>query len=141
MWDQHCCLPLTPTADVGNLLRFREIAASFVSANVGYAPSDADTTLAILESFRRQVADDARFLLAGSADDVTAAQAQGRLAVAFDLEDANPLEGRPELSRATTSWAYGRWCPRTTTATRRDRGAWTARAAASPRTDARWCGR
>jgi membrane dipeptidase len=97
LWDQHCCLPLTPTADVGDLLRFREIGASFVSANVGYAPSDADTTLAILESFRRQVAGDARFLLAGSADDVTAAHAQGRLAVAFDLEDANPLEGRLEL--------------------------------------------
>jgi len=97
LWDQHCCLPLLPTTDVSPLLRFREIGASFVSVNVGYAPNDADSTLAILESFRRQLTADERFLLAGSADDVEAAHGDGRLAVAFDLEDANPLEGRLEL--------------------------------------------
>jgi membrane dipeptidase len=97
LWDQHCCLPLTPAADVGDLLRFREIGASFVSINVGYAPNDADSTLGILESFRRQLAEDERFLLAASAADVATAHASGRLAVAFDLEDANPLDGRLEL--------------------------------------------
>jgi membrane dipeptidase len=97
LWDQHCCLPLTPAADVGDLLRFREIGASFVSVNVGYAPNDAESTLAILGSFRRQLAADERFLLAGSAADVVTAQASGRLAVAFDLEDAGPLDGRLEL--------------------------------------------
>lgn len=93
LWDQHCCLPLAPTADVRDLLRFREIGAGFVSVNVGYAPNDADSTLTILESFRRQIAADERFLLAASAADVDAAHASGRLAVAFDLEDANPLDG------------------------------------------------
>jgi hypothetical protein len=39
LWDQHCCLPLSPAAEVGQLLRFQEIGASFVSANVGYAPT------------------------------------------------------------------------------------------------------
>jgi membrane dipeptidase len=97
LWDQHCCLPLLPTADVSPLLRFHEIGAGFVSVNVGYAPSDADSTLAVLESFRRQLGADERFLLAGSADDVRTAYAGGRLAVAFDLEDAGPLEGRLEL--------------------------------------------
>ncbi|MFB9833355.1 dipeptidase [Actinoallomurus acaciae] len=97
LWDQHCCLPLTPDADVGGLLRFREIGASFVSVNVGYAPNDAASTLMVLESFRRQLAADRRFLLAGSAADVVTAQASGRLAVAFDLEDANPLGGRLDM--------------------------------------------
>jgi membrane dipeptidase len=97
LWDQHCCLPLLPDADVTPLLRFREAGASFVSVNVGYAPNDADSTLAILDSFRRQLTADERFLLAGSADDVKTAHASGRLAVGFDLEDANPLDGRLEL--------------------------------------------
>lgn len=97
LWDQHCCLPLTPDADIGHLLRFREIGASFVSVNVGYAPNDADSTLKILESFRRQLTMDERFLLAASATDVATAHASGRLAVAFDLEDANPLDGRLDL--------------------------------------------
>ncbi|MCO5986603.1 dipeptidase [Actinoallomurus spadix] len=97
LWDQHCCLPLRPDADVGHLLRFQEIGGSFVSVNVGYAPNDADSTLRILESFRRQLATDQRFLLAGSAADVVTAQATGRLAVAFDLEDANPLDGRLDM--------------------------------------------
>jgi membrane dipeptidase len=90
LWDQHCCLPLTPDADVGQLLRFRDVGASFVSVNVGYRPNAADATLRVLDSFRRQVAADERLLLASSADDVVAAQVSGRLAVAFDLEDANP---------------------------------------------------
>jgi membrane dipeptidase len=97
LWDQHCCLPLTPDADVGPLLRFRDIGASFVSVNVGYRPNDADETLRVLDSFRRQIAADERLLLAGSAADVVAAHEAGRLAVAFDLEDANPLDGRLEL--------------------------------------------
>ena len=97
LWDQHCCLPLTPDADVGDLLQFQEIGASFVSVNVGYAPNDADSTLTTLESFRRQLTADQRFLLAGSAADVVTAQASGRLAVAFDLEDANPLDGRLDM--------------------------------------------
>ncbi|MDN3352365.1 membrane dipeptidase [Actinomadura sp. DC4] len=97
LWDQHCALPLSPSADVADLLRFREIGAGFMSVNVGYAPNDADSTLAILKSFRRQLSDDERFLLAASAEDVLTAHAQDRLAVAFDLEDANPLDGRLDL--------------------------------------------
>ena len=127
LWDQHCCLPLSPAADIAPLLRFREIGAAFVSVNAGYAPNDADSTLAILESFRRQLAADERFRLGGSADDVERAHADGRLAVAFDLEDANPLDGGSNWSSAITGWECARWCPRTTTATRRDQGAWTPR--------------
>lgn len=97
VWDQHCCLPLRPDADVRQLLRFRAVGASCVSVNVGYAPHDAEQTLAILTSFRRQLAADDRFLLAATAADVVAAHAAGRLAVVFDLEDAGPLGGRLDL--------------------------------------------
>jgi len=97
LWDQHCCLPLVPDADVRELLRFREIGAGFVSVNAGYAPNDADSTLALLAAFRRQIFADERFVLAASAADVVTAHASGRLAVAFDLEDANPLDGRLAL--------------------------------------------
>jgi membrane dipeptidase len=70
-----------------------------VSVNVGYAPHDAEAALAVLGSFRRQVDRDDRFVLAASTDDIAYAHAEGRLAVGFDLEDSNPLDGDLGLVR------------------------------------------
>lgn len=97
IWDQHGALPLSATAQVQPLLEFLAAGVSCVSVNVGYAPQDTAGTLAILESFRRQLGADDRFLLATSPADVQAAHSAGRLAVVFDLEDANPLGGNLDL--------------------------------------------
>ncbi|GAA3543132.1 membrane dipeptidase [Amycolatopsis ultiminotia] len=100
VWEQHCCLPLDPDTDVGALWRYAEAGASFVSVNVGYAPHDVAETIRVLSGFRRQLlARPDRYVLARTADDVREAKATGRLAVAFDLEDTNPLGGRVDLVR------------------------------------------
>lgn len=96
LWDQHCCLPLSPQADVGELARYNRPGGSFVSANVGYSPHAYGFVLSLLDAFRRGVAADERLLLAASIGDIVSARDGGRVAVAFDLEDSGPLEGRLE---------------------------------------------
>lgn len=93
LWDQHCCLPVDPAASVDPLARSLRGGAGFASVNVGYAPHDAAASLAVLRSFRRQIEADDRFRLAGTVPEIVSAQADERLAVAFDLEDSRPLDG------------------------------------------------
>ncbi|USX53484.1 dipeptidase [Lentzea sp. HUAS12] len=100
VWEQHCCLPLDPDTDVDELSRYADAGASFVSVNVGYAPHGITDTIRVLSAFRHHVLSNPdRYVLAGSVEDVRTAKATGRLAVAFDLEDANPLEGRTDMVR------------------------------------------
>jgi membrane dipeptidase len=93
LWEQHCCLPLTPAADVSELTRYSRPGGAYVSVNVGYAPHSKQQVLGFLERFRTGVHDDERLHLAQSVLDIDAAQVAGRTVVAFDLEDSGPLEG------------------------------------------------
>lgn len=95
IWDQHGCLPLRPEPDAVDLLDlYRDSGVSFVSINVGMdstAPLDA---LKVLAAFRNGVrARSERFVLANTSSDVVSAAADGRLAVGFDLEGTEPLDG------------------------------------------------
>jgi microsomal dipeptidase-like Zn-dependent dipeptidase len=94
LWDQHCCLPLSTQADVGELARYRRPGGSHVSVNVGYAPHSAADVTGLLEGWRRRIGADDRFRLAVTVDDIDAARQAGEVAVAFDLEDSGPLEMR-----------------------------------------------
>jgi membrane dipeptidase len=93
LWEQHCCLPLTPAADVSELARYARPGGAYVSVNVGYAPHSKQEALGFLDQFRTGVQDDERLHLAHSVLDIDAAQVAGRTVVAFDLEDSGPLEG------------------------------------------------
>lgn len=104
VWEQHCCLPLdvtTADVDFDQVLRYQASGASYVSVNVGYAPHGIGDTVRTLAVFRSHVlARPDRYVLATTAADVLAAKATGRLAVGFDLECTNPLEGRIEMVQA-----------------------------------------
>ena len=78
LWDQHCCLPLSPLADVGELARYARSGGSVVSANVGYAPHSYDHVLSLLHAFRRGVAADERLLLASTTRDIRTARDRAR---------------------------------------------------------------
>ncbi|WP_432503330.1 dipeptidase [Kineococcus arenarius] len=97
LWEQHCCLPLNPHADVSQLARYARSGGAFVSVNVGYAPHSADDVRAITRSWRARLAADARFTPVSSVADVDRAAQQNAIAVAFDLEDSGPLEGDLDL--------------------------------------------
>ncbi|MEU1958965.1 membrane dipeptidase [Nocardia sp. NPDC019255] len=88
LWEQHCCLPLSPAARIGDLARYP--AGSYLSVNVGYSRQSTADSIALLERFRRDALADGRFRLVETVADVGAADT---IALAFDLEDAGPLGG------------------------------------------------
>jgi membrane dipeptidase len=104
-WEQHCCLPLKADCDIAPLDRYRQVGVGYVSVNVGFAPHGLDDTMRVLSSWRRQVLTSDSFALVGTADDLVADQQSGRLVVAFDLEDTNPLGG--EISMVQTYYDLG----------------------------------
>jgi membrane dipeptidase len=93
LWEQHCCLPLSARAEVGELARYQRPGGSFVSVNVGYAPNSYADVLGQLEVFRQRIAADPRYGLAASTKDIDRIAGAGGIAVAFDLEDSAPLAG------------------------------------------------
>lgn len=101
VWDAHACVPLHPDCDLAAALgRHRAAGASFVSVNIGMDLNPLDQILPVIASFRAQVAARPDLLVqSGTVADVERAHREGRLAVAFDLEGAMPLCGRPEMVR------------------------------------------
>ncbi|WP_194816243.1 dipeptidase [Nocardia sp. XZ_19_385] len=90
VWEQHCCLPLLPSASIAEAARYP--VGSYVSLNVGYAPESTADAVAMAELFRKDALDDGRFRLVQRYSDI--AECAGELiALAFDLEDSGPLGG------------------------------------------------
>lgn len=97
LWEQHCCLPLLPTADITELARYP--LGSYLSVNVGYSLHTTEDSLALLRKFRREAQADGRFHLVRTFADawplaaVDAVRSGRTIALAFDLEDSHPLGG------------------------------------------------
>ncbi|WP_280236410.1 dipeptidase [Nocardia cyriacigeorgica] len=88
LWEQHSCLPLLPTADITELARYP--LGTYLSVNVGYSPQTSTDTLALLYGFRRDALADGRFRLVTKVSEIGDTDT---IALAFDLEDAGPLDG------------------------------------------------
>jgi membrane dipeptidase len=83
---------------VEDLALYRESGVDFVSINVGMDSTSRLDTLRVLSAFRGGVLQrEDRFTLVGSAPDVVRAKAAGRLAIAFDLEGSEPLDGSLDM--------------------------------------------
>ena len=94
VWDAHAGVFPSPEVDLNLLEEWRDASVDYVSINVGFDVMDWQDTLATLAAYRRFVlANEERFALAGSVDDIDAARAAGKLAVAFDIEGMNALNG------------------------------------------------
>ncbi|MEV0295598.1 membrane dipeptidase [Nocardia sp. NPDC050710] len=90
LWEQHCCLPMLPSARITELARYP--VGSYLSVNVGYAPQSTADALAMVHLFRKDALDDGRFRLVRRYTDI-ADTAGESIALAFDLEDSGPLGG------------------------------------------------
>jgi membrane dipeptidase len=99
VWDQHGCLPLTPDGSaIDSLELYAESGVDFVSINVGMDATPPLQTLRVISAFRHAVRQrDDRYVLARSAQDVVLAKETGRLAVGFDLEGTEPLDGSLDM--------------------------------------------
>lgn len=90
-------MPL-PHADLNNLETWRVAGYSFVSVVCGFDLQPWTTVVQNIAAYRRFIlANPQRFQLVGKASDVRQAKAQGKLAVAFDIEGMNALDGRLEM--------------------------------------------
>ncbi|GAB4589525.1 dipeptidase [Nocardia sp. IFM 10818] len=94
LWEQHCCLPLLLSADIKELARYP--LGSYLSVNIGYAPQSTRDAVELAENFRRDALADGRFRLVQTIEDAWPApdaDPGDAIALAFDLEDSNPLDG------------------------------------------------
>jgi membrane dipeptidase len=94
VWDAHACLPLLPGQSMAALEQHRAAGATFVSINVGMDFNPIPTIMRVIAAFRAWLAAHPEdYLLAGSVADVQRAKREGKLAVAFDLEGSDMLDG------------------------------------------------
>jgi microsomal dipeptidase-like Zn-dependent dipeptidase len=141
VWDSHACLPLHPDADLAALERHRRAGVDFVSVNIGMDMNPLEQIMAVIASFRAQLrARPERFIAVEDADDVARAKAEGKLAVAFDLEGGVPLGERPEMVRCSTISGCAR-STSSTTATIASAAAATMRTCRSRSSAVASCGR
>jgi membrane dipeptidase len=99
VWDAHAGFSPFPDLDLSFLERWLEAGVSYLSINVGYdIVRTWEETLRCTAHYRRwlELHPDT-FLLAETVADVRRAKAQGKLAVGFDLEGADALDGNIEM--------------------------------------------
>ncbi len=98
VWDAHACFPLNPTPNLSQLQRYKASGVNFVSINIGMDMDAFEKVIQVLAGFRHYLAAHPdEYVLARTVADIRQAQATSRLAVAFDLEGAEPLVGNLNL--------------------------------------------
>ncbi len=98
VWDAHAGVFPDPGVDLSLLHEWRDSSVDYVSINVGFDVMDWRQTLATLAAYRRwlEIQDDS-FALAANMADVLTAKQDGKLAISFDIEGMNALNGRLDM--------------------------------------------
>ena len=90
-FDAHSCLPLSPKASINTLLRYKNQGVRYISINVGMDFNPMSQIMAVIASFRKQIASSTQMMLVDSWSSLEEAQKNDVLGVGFDLEGAIPL--------------------------------------------------
>lgn len=94
IWDAHAGIFPDSKINLNLLDDWRENSVDYVSINVGFDVMDWQQTITTLAVYRNWVlANDNRFILVNKIDDVENAKEEGKLAVSFDIEGMNALNG------------------------------------------------
>jgi len=98
IWDSHGGFAFERASDLEELSRWRQSGIDFLSINIGYDVVPWTTAIAAVSAYRHWLrAHDDQYLLAACFEDVKRAKESGQLAVAFDIEGANALNGDPGM--------------------------------------------
>ncbi|WP_395021925.1 dipeptidase [Dongia sp.] len=99
VWDDHAGFdPVGGAHRLENLQRWAKSGVHYLSINVGYDVIDWQVSLAVLAGFRAWLQQrPEQYLLVRTAEDILQAKAAGKLAVAFDLEGMNALNGSADM--------------------------------------------
>jgi len=94
VWDAHAGVFPDPGVDLSILEDWRREGANYISMNVGFDVLDHQQTMAVLAHYRRYVLENPdEYVLASTVSDIRAAERSGKLAVSFDIEGMNALNG------------------------------------------------
>jgi membrane dipeptidase len=93
VWDDHSGFMPGPEADLSQLRRWRACGISYLSINVGFDGFTWERTIKALALTRAWLEQHGEgFVLIDTADDILRAKAEGKLAVAFDIEGTRALD-------------------------------------------------
>lgn len=94
VWDAHAGIFPGPDTDLAGVPEWRAAGVDYVSLNIGFDVMDWTQTLFTISHYRRALgAMDDAVLIVGTVDDIQTARASNRLAVSFDIEGVNALNG------------------------------------------------
>jgi len=94
VWDNHAGFGPEPSADLEILEAWRDAGVDYLSVNVGYDVIGWQDTVKNIGAFLTWLETHAdRFVLVRTADDIPAAKQASKLAIGFDLEGMNALDG------------------------------------------------
>lgn len=98
VWDAHSGFNPDPAADLSNLQIWRDAGVNYLSVDVGFDLNPWQKTVTTLSTFRHWVlAHPEGYALVSTVDDIVAAKANGKLAITFDIEGMNALNGMVEM--------------------------------------------
>jgi membrane dipeptidase len=98
VWDAHACFPLKPNGELSELVRYKNSGVNFVSINIGMDMDAFDNVIQVLAGFRIFIKSHPdEYLLAESVNDIRKAKRENKIAIAFDLEGSEPLNGNLNL--------------------------------------------
>lgn len=95
VWDAHAGMAYERGHDVRDLERWRQSGVDFVSVNVAFdVPPWSGLAVEAISSYRRQIRENGdHFVLVRNIGDVLRAKQESKLAIAFDLEGTDALNG------------------------------------------------
>jgi len=99
VWDDHCGFTPGPDAPLDPLLRpWRDAGVGYLSINVYFDPRPWTSAEEVIGQLRARLPIEATYCrLVSTVDDIERARAEGKLAVTFDVEGMNALDGRIEM--------------------------------------------
>jgi membrane dipeptidase len=98
VWDDHSGFMPDPAADLNNLRIWRDAGVNYLSIDVGFDLMPWTKTVETLAHFRKWLnGRPDEYSLVERAADVAEARAAGRMAITFDIEGMNALNGRVEM--------------------------------------------
>ena len=98
IWDDHSGFEPHPAADLTKLELWRNAGVNYLSINVGFDVMPWPDTVKTLAVFRQWILNHSdKYILAPRIEIVRQAKREGKLAVNFDLEGMNALDGTLEM--------------------------------------------
>ena len=99
VWDGHSGFTMMPDVPLDPLLRpWRDAGVNYLSVNVYYDPQPWTDAADSITAVQRRLPSEVPYCqLATSIEDISKAKSEGKLAVAFDIEGMNALNGDIDL--------------------------------------------